>query len=39
MYMEKLAVGPGVDPDSVSLEYPVERNIQVVAKALRKDVG
>ncbi|EFJ47255.1 hypothetical protein VOLCADRAFT_92325 [Volvox carteri f. nagariensis] len=39
MYMEKLAVGPQVDPDSVSLDYSVRHNIKWVAKALDKPVG
>ncbi|GIL53504.1 hypothetical protein Vafri_9091 [Volvox africanus] len=39
MYMEKLAVGPQVDPDSVSLDYSVRHNIKWVAKALDKPVS
>mmetsp|Transcript_39419 Transcript_39419/g.111710 ORF Transcript_39419/g.111710 Transcript_39419/m.111710 type:complete len:133 (+) Transcript_39419:782-1180(+) len=38
MYMEKLAVGPEVLPHSVSLSYPVLRNLQAVAEAQRKAV-
>ncbi|CAL8470602.1 g10144 [Coccomyxa elongata] len=38
MYMEKLAVGPEVNPHMVSLLYPVERNIKAVAVALNKPV-
>lgn len=29
MYMEKLAVGPSVNPHMVSLLYPIERNLKV----------
>ena len=29
MYMEKLAVGPSVNPHMVSLMYPIERNLKV----------
>ncbi|XP_075265137.1 fructose-1,6-bisphosphatase class 2-like [Convolutriloba macropyga] len=39
MYMEKLAVGPEVLPHSVSLSYPVLRNLQAVAEAKRKSVS
>nr|QKY14893.1 fructose 1,6-bisphosphatase Ii (FBP) [Polytomella parva] len=39
MYMEKLAVGPHVDPDSVSLDYPIKHNLKWVAKALDKPVS
>mmetsp|Transcript_39421 Transcript_39421/g.111723 ORF Transcript_39421/g.111723 Transcript_39421/m.111723 type:complete len:401 (+) Transcript_39421:165-1367(+) len=39
MYMEKLAVGPEVLPHSVSLSYPVLRNLQAVAEAQRKAVS
>ncbi|KAK9903928.1 hypothetical protein WJX75_000717 [Coccomyxa subellipsoidea] len=38
MYMEKLAVGPEVNPHMVSLLYPVERNLKAVAVALNKPV-
>lgn len=39
MYMEKLAVGPQVDPESVSLDYSVRHNIKWVARALGKPVS
>ncbi|CAL5220210.1 g2185 [Coccomyxa viridis] len=39
MYMEKLAVGPEVNPHMVSLLYPVERNLKAVGTALAKPVG
>ncbi|GFR50410.1 hypothetical protein Agub_g12627 [Astrephomene gubernaculifera] len=39
MYMEKLAVGPQVDPESVSLDYSVRHNIKWVARALDKPVS
>ncbi|KAK9799326.1 hypothetical protein WJX73_002740 [Symbiochloris irregularis] len=39
MYMEKLAVGPSVNPHMVSLLYPIERNLKAVASALNKPVG
>ncbi len=37
-YMEKLAVGPEVPSHLVSLDYSVERNLNEVARALRKPV-
>ena len=39
MYMEKLAVGPAVDPKAVSLDKSIKENLEVVAKALRKPIG
>lgn len=39
MYMEKLAVGPAVDPDAVSLDRSIAENLQAVAKALKKPIG
>jgi Bacterial fructose-1,6-bisphosphatase, glpX-encoded len=36
MYMEKIAVGPAVDPSLVSLDKPVRENLEAVAKALGK---
>lgn len=39
MYMEKLAVGPAVDPKSVSLNKSIAENLAVVAKALKKPIG
>lgn len=39
MYMEKIAVGPNVPPKSISLDFPVEKNLQAVAKALGKPIG
>ncbi len=36
--MEKLAVGPEVPPHLISLNYSVKRNLQEVARALRKPV-
>ena len=38
MYMEKIALGPRVDPSLVSLEYTTERNLQAVALALGKPI-
>lgn len=38
VYMDKLAVGPDVPPDSVSLDFSVEKNLHAVAKALGKAV-
>ncbi len=38
MYMEKLAVGPDVDPSLVSLDASVRDNINAVAVALDKPV-
>lgn len=39
MYMEKLAVGPAVDPKSVSLDMSIKDNLEVVAKSLGKPIG
>ena len=39
MYMEKLAVGPAVDPNAVSLNKSIKENLEVVAKALNKPIG
>lgn len=39
MYMEKLAVGPQVPPDSVSLDWPVAQNLQSIANALDKPIS
>jgi fructose-1,6-bisphosphatase II len=39
VYMDKLAVGPDVDPRRISLDYPVRRNLEAVAACLRKPVG
>ena len=36
MYMEKIAVGPGVDPSAVSLDKTVKENLEAVSKALGK---
>ena len=38
MYMEKIAVGPNIPPDSVSLERTVAQNLQAVSDALGKPV-
>eukprot|EP00878_Enallax_costatus_P000604 GHUV01000705.1.p1 GENE.GHUV01000705.1~~GHUV01000705.1.p1 ORF type:complete len:427 (+),score=98.84 GHUV01000705.1:278-1558(+) len=38
-YMEKLAVGPGVDPRRVSLNYSVAHNLEAVANCLGKPVS
>jgi fructose-1,6-bisphosphatase II len=39
VYMDKLAVGPDVDPRRISLDYPVRRNLEAVAASLRKPIG
>lgn len=39
MYMEKLAVGPAVDPKAVSLDYSIADNLKAVATALKKPIG
>ena len=39
MYMEKLAVGPAVDPTAVNLNKSIKENLEVVAKALNKPIG
>lgn len=39
MYMEKLAVGPAVDPKAVSLDMSIKDNLEVVAKSLGKPIG
>ncbi|KAF6250921.1 bacterial fructose-1,6-bisphosphatase, glpX-encoded-domain-containing protein [Scenedesmus sp. NREL 46B-D3] len=38
-YMEKLAVGPAVDPRRVSLDYSVAHNLEAVANCLGKPVS
>ncbi|GFH26397.1 uncharacterized protein HaLaN_24541 [Haematococcus lacustris] len=38
MYMEKLAVGPEVPAHLISLDYSVRRNLNEIARALRKPV-
>lgn len=38
-YMEKLAVGPGVDPSRISLDYSVAHNLEAVANCLNKPIG
>jgi fructose-1,6-bisphosphatase II len=39
MYMEKLAVGPAVPANAISLEKSIKENIEAVAKALKRGVG
>lgn len=39
MYMEKLAVGPAVPPETVSLSFPVAKNLEAVARALNKPIS
>jgi fructose-1,6-bisphosphatase II len=39
MYMHKLAVGPEVDPASVSLDASVKENLEAVSLALGKPIG
>lgn len=39
MYMEKLAVGPRVDPTTVSLDFTVAQNLEAVSAALDKPVS
>ena len=36
MYMEKIAVGPLVDPSAVSLDKSVKENLEAVSLALGK---
>jgi fructose-1,6-bisphosphatase II len=38
VYMDKLAVGPDVDPRRISLDHSVARNLEAVAACLRKPV-
>lgn len=38
-YMMKLATPPEVDQFSVSLDYPVKKNLEVVARALERDIS
>eukprot|EP00877_Chromochloris_zofingiensis_P000571 jgi/Chrzof1/10514/Cz05g01180.t1_FBP1[v5.2] len=38
-YMDKLAVGPGVDPMRISLDYTVRHNLEAIANCLGKPVG
>lgn len=37
-YMEKLAVGPDVDPRRISLDYSVAHNLEAIANCLGKPV-
>ena len=37
-YMEKLAFGPEVDPNLISLEYSVKHNLSAVAYCLGKPI-
>ena len=39
VYMDKIAVGPDVPPDSISLDFSVAQNLRSVAAALDKGVG
>lgn len=39
MYMEKLAVGPQVDPRRISLDYTVRHNLEAIANCLGKPIG
>ena len=39
MYMEKLAVGPAVDPRAVGLNKSIAENLAAVAEALNKPIG
>eukprot|EP01024_Parvocaulis_polyphysoides_P049546 TRINITY_DN48102_c0_g1_i2.p1 TRINITY_DN48102_c0_g1~~TRINITY_DN48102_c0_g1_i2.p1 ORF type:complete len:371 (+),score=59.16 TRINITY_DN48102_c0_g1_i2:36-1115(+) len=39
MYMEKIAVGPNVPATTVSLSYPVHRNLEAVAYHLGKPIS
>jgi fructose-1,6-bisphosphatase/sedoheptulose 1,7-bisphosphatase-like protein len=36
--MEKLAVGPGVDPRRISLKHSVAHNLEAIANCLGKPV-
>eukprot|EP00879_Flechtneria_rotunda_P002327 GHRR01002522.1.p4 GENE.GHRR01002522.1~~GHRR01002522.1.p4 ORF type:complete len:164 (+),score=50.61 GHRR01002522.1:427-918(+) len=38
-YMEKLAVGPDVDPRRISLDFTVAHNLEAIANCLGKPVG
>eukprot|EP01025_Chloroclados_australasicus_P059718 TRINITY_DN7568_c0_g2_i1.p2 TRINITY_DN7568_c0_g2~~TRINITY_DN7568_c0_g2_i1.p2 ORF type:complete len:220 (+),score=39.54 TRINITY_DN7568_c0_g2_i1:23-661(+) len=38
MYMEKLAVGPAINPEAVSLDFSVEHNLRQVSLALEKPI-
>lgn len=39
MYMEKLAVGPAVDPWAVSLDFSVKQNLMNVGRCLNKPIS
>ncbi|KAK9856446.1 hypothetical protein WJX84_000221 [Apatococcus fuscideae] len=39
MYMEKLAFGPQIDPELVSLDQPISFNLKMIAKCLNKHVS
>lgn len=39
MYMEKLAFGPQIDPELVSIDQPISFNLKMIAKCLNKHVS
>ena len=39
IYMEKIAVGPGLPEDVVDIDAPIGRNLRSLAKARRCDIG
>ncbi|MEW5308086.1 MAG: hypothetical protein WDW38_000072 [Sanguina aurantia] len=39
MYMEKLALGPGVDPELVNLSFPIKHNLKWIARSLQKPIS
>jgi fructose-1,6-bisphosphatase II / sedoheptulose-1,7-bisphosphatase len=39
IYMDKIAVGPGLPPGVVQLDAPVQQNLRNLARALHKDIS
>lgn len=35
---EKLALGPGVDPELVNLSFPIKHNLKWIARSLQKPI-
>ena len=39
IYMDKIAVGPGLPPGVVDLDAPVKENLRNLAQAMKRDIG
>lgn len=38
LLQEKLALGPGVDPELVNLSFPIKHNLKWIARSLEKPI-